>query len=70
MTITPTTKKKIVTKYDPKPIPVRNFDWVAWFDDEEEKGEYGYGKTELEAVSELLDEYSEMYTDYDLEVKS
>jgi hypothetical protein len=44
---------KIITTYECKPIPVRNFDWVAYEDGKEEDGIYGYGATEVEAIEEL-----------------
>ena len=42
---------KIVTHYAPTPIPLRQFDWVAYQDGEEESMNYGYGATELEAIN-------------------
>lgn len=49
---------KIVTVHQYPPIPVRDFDWVAFHDGEEESGHYGWGKTEAEAIKDLqrLDE--------------
>lgn len=47
-------KKKIVTSYVNPPIPVRDFDWCAHYDGEEEKGGYGYGATEQEAAKDFL----------------
>lgn len=40
------------------PIPVREFDWCAYHDGDEETGRYGWGYTEKEAVADLarLDE--------------
>ena len=49
-----TTKKKIVTHNICPPIPTRGHDWCAYFDGEEELGDYGYGATEAEAVADLL----------------
>jgi len=50
--------RKIVTFNIYPPIPVRDFDWCAWFDDEgEEAGRYGYGQTEADAKQDLLDNY-------------
>jgi hypothetical protein len=38
------------------PIPVRQFDWQAWYADEgEESGNYGYGETEAKAIEDLRD---------------
>jgi len=43
----------MITVYAPPPIPVRNFDWCAWLDCYGEKGPFGYGTTEVEAILEL-----------------
>jgi len=48
------TTKKIVTHNIFPPIPTRSHDWCAYFDGEEELGDYGYGATEAEAVADLL----------------
>lgn len=48
---------KIITTNVYPPIPIRSFDWCAYYDGDEERGEYGYGKTEQEAIAELLDLY-------------
>lgn len=45
-------ERKIITEYDPKPIPVRRFDWVAFYEGQEERG-CGYGLTEAEAIEDL-----------------
>lgn len=38
------------------PIPSRMFDWCAWFDDVgADESEYGYGRTEEEAIADLLE---------------
>jgi hypothetical protein len=47
----------ILTKFIFPPIPDRHFDWMAWHAGEEEFGEYGYGKTEDEAVADLTENY-------------
>lgn len=39
------------------PIPTRKFDWCAWWDGEEELGEYGWGETRDEAVTDLKESY-------------
>lgn len=45
----------IKTRFVLPPIPLRQFDWCAWYDDEgEETGHYGYGMTEGNAVADLL----------------
>lgn len=53
------TGKRIVTEHIYPPIPVRTMDWCAYFDGEEELGGYGYGRTEAEAVADLLDQVDE-----------
>lgn len=47
-------KPKIVTSFVHPPIPIRNCDWCAYRDGEEERGNYGYGITEREAVQDLI----------------
>lgn len=52
--------RKIVTNYWPKPIPSREFDWTAYVDGSEENTRwYGYGRTEDEAVSDLINTFLE-----------
>lgn len=46
--------KKIITSYVCPPVPFRGADWCAYFDGEEEAGNYGYGATEQEAIDDLL----------------
>jgi hypothetical protein len=46
----------IITNHIYPPIPQRQFDWVAYFDDNvETPSQYGYGKTRLEALVDLAD---------------
>lgn len=45
--------KDIVTTFVHPPIPDRRWDWCAYFSGEEESGNYGWGRTEQEAVNEL-----------------
>jgi len=45
---------KIITRHVYPPIPLRSFDWCAYRDGQEELGGYGYGRTEQEAVADLL----------------
>lgn len=47
--------RKIVTSHIFPPIPVRQFDWCAHFDGAEESGHYGYGRTELAAIRDLIE---------------
>jgi hypothetical protein len=44
------------TDYDPKPIPVRQFDWSAVTDNYEPGHPVGYGATEAEAISDLSEQ--------------
>jgi len=50
-----TDEQRIRTSYDPKPIPVRDFDWTAWLDGDEEVHN-SHGATEEQAI-EALHEY-------------
>jgi hypothetical protein len=43
----------IITRHIYPPIPLRQFDWCAYHDGEEETGHYGYGATEAEALEDL-----------------
>jgi hypothetical protein len=45
---------RIVTSYVFPPIPDRRFDWCAYREGREEAGGYGYGRTEQEAIDDLL----------------
>lgn len=44
---------KIVTCYDPKPIPWRHFDWEATLSDYDEGCRIGFGLTEQAAIEDL-----------------
>jgi hypothetical protein len=44
---------KIITRYDPKPIPDRQFDWCASEDGGEERHMTGWGATKEEALIDL-----------------
>jgi hypothetical protein len=50
---------KITTHCIFPPIPIRSYDWIAYRDGEEERREYGYGRTEAEAVEDLLANWPE-----------
>ena len=39
------------------PIPDRGSDWAAYYEDEQEYGNYGWGRTEEDAVQNLVDNY-------------
>jgi len=46
--------KDIITVHCFPPIPVRDYDWCAYHDgDEETAGRYGWGKTEQEALDDM-----------------
>ncbi len=51
--------KNIKTNFIYPPIPIRDMDWSAWYDGEEESGRVGFGKTESEAVAQLKKMYPE-----------
>lgn len=46
---------RIVTDFTYPPIPLRQFDWLAWFDGQED-GLQGTGPTEQEAIDDLLEQ--------------
>jgi hypothetical protein len=48
---------KIVTINCYPPIPCRQFDWCAYVDGDEESGQYGYGRSESEAIADLVNNY-------------
>ena len=52
------TDPKIVTKFDPPPVPVRWWDWEATLDnyDPENNDPRGFGCTEAEAVANLIEQ--------------
>lgn len=45
----------IRTSYDPKPIPMRQFDWSAMRDGYDGGDPIGFGRTEAEAIADLID---------------
>ena len=47
----------VKTECDPKPIPLRQFDWEAWWAnrDLDEDAIIGYGATEAQAIADLID---------------
>lgn len=50
---------KIKTVHCFPPIPVRKFDWCAFYDGLEEDGNYGWGETEVAAIEDLLQQAEE-----------
>lgn len=49
------TERKIVTAYDPKPIPYFGYDYTARRDGDTGEDLCGWGSTEAEAIADLLD---------------
>jgi hypothetical protein len=47
---------KIITHYDPKPIPTRAYDWIACDENYEGGNRYGVGSTEQEAIDDLKEQ--------------
>ena len=47
------TEREIKTEYVYPPIPIRDWDWCAYFDGDEEGGPVGWGKTKDEALADL-----------------
>lgn len=48
-------KTKIITDFIHPPIPDRRHDWLAYREGDEEEGHKGEGRTEAEAIQDLLD---------------
>jgi hypothetical protein len=44
---------KILTTYVYPPIPLRTLDWCAYYEGQEESGDYGWGASEQEAINDL-----------------
>jgi len=47
--------KDIVTTHDYPPIPIRNWDWSACRADYDEGDLIGYGRTEQDAIDDLIE---------------
>ena len=54
---------KIVTVHVCPPIPCRDFDWCAHFDDNDEDGPVGWGSTAQDAIDDLRDQLSDEMID-------
>jgi hypothetical protein len=52
--------RRIVTSYWCKPTPTRSLDWCAYYDGDEEAGQYGFGSTEEEAVADFIENWQEL----------
>lgn len=50
--------RKIVTSHQYPPIPIRSYDWLAYFEGDEE-GPQGWGPTEEAAIADLIENYDE-----------
>jgi hypothetical protein len=51
--------RKIVTRFEHPPIPTRSFDWCAYYEGEEEAGDYGWGPTEADAIEDFTENCAE-----------
>jgi hypothetical protein len=49
-------QRKIRTEYVYPPIPIRQFDWSAAFDNYEPGCPIGWGRTKEEAVADLIEQ--------------
>ena len=54
--------RKITTSHDCPPIPVRDYDWSASREDWDEGDLIGYGRTEQEAIDDLVEQEFLKYT--------
>lgn len=63
---------RITTAFWAKPIPTSAFDWLAHYDGDEPNDDgqmvYGSGRTEAEAVLDLIDNHPRGYPDCEREV--
>jgi len=50
---------KIITSYDYPPIPIRDYDWSAIRDDYEPGDLIGTGRTEQDAIDDLVRQENE-----------
>ena len=48
--------RQIITSHDCPPIPSRDYDWSALREDWDEGDLIGYGRTEQEAIDDLLEQ--------------
>lgn len=48
-------KSEILTNHINPPIPIRQYDWEAFREDYDEGGIIAYGRTEEEAIKNLLE---------------
>lgn len=50
---------KIITRYEPPPIPVRGYDWRAYLQEWDIDDPIGFGATEAEAIADLQEQLTE-----------
>ena len=50
---------QIRTEYVFPPIPIRDFDWFAYIVEQAEDGLRGWGKTQIDAICNLLEQIEE-----------
>ena len=55
---------RIVTTFDPPPIPVRNCDWSATLDSYDAGDPIGFGRTREEAVADLEEQLADRACEY------
>ena len=55
----PDGRLEVITSCFVKPIPVRSFDWEATFDDYDLGDVIGFGRTEEEALADLMERIEE-----------
>jgi hypothetical protein len=53
----------IRTTFIHPPIPMRQFDWVAYYDGQEPDGPTGWGRTEEEAIADLKEQAEPVTTE-------
>lgn len=49
------TDRTIITDHVYPPIPMRNYDWCACYENDEEFGPQGWGRTEEDAIADLIE---------------
>ena len=54
-----TAEEEILTSFDCPPIPIRDYDWSAIRENYDEGDLIGYGKTEQEAINNLIEQENE-----------
>ena len=52
-------ERKIIVSFDPPPIPPRDHDWCAYFDDVGPEAGQGWGATREAAIADLKENHQE-----------